>query len=1202
MLDTEMRLLTDPTQIDLERHGVVEAHAGTGKTYTIVQMVLRLLEKGTHIREVLLVTYTDKAAGELKNRIREELEKRIGDCAESSLAAHLSDCLNNMHEALIGTIHSVCLRILRMWPFDTGVQFQIQQCNDDDGLQEAFYHVVRTRWQEAGQAEAQVLALLQQEGVEIKDEHHRTILRLAKELLDDRCAQIDVAAMQGFVSCAAYLHRIQELPQELLAAAALQLRAALEDFAQLVEAVCHVPEMTEKYSVPLREKLRLLRELAQTGNVESLEWTKPAALQGKSILTRATTIYKNNKDVVEPMLAFAGFTAALELTDKAKDLRANPHKAALTALLVDTARQVSRHWQHVKNGQGLISFQDMLRLTHKAVLHNDNLVAQLRKKLRYGIIDEFQDTSVLQWQIFQKIFLEDQRANASRLFLVGDPKQSIYAFQGADVGSYSAARQAVVAARGVLYGLVANFRSLGGVIDAYNAVCGRWENDADWFCHGEIAYPGTGPGGVVARSPDREPAPSDSSLPPVQVIAVWGSAAERQRLLARHISTAIRSLLGTTILVPKGKEWKPLTLRYEDFAIVAETHRAALPFQQQLAADGIPAVKYKMEGVFQSEMCRHLRTLLRAVDPVDASPTARLAALLTPFFEYSPLALDPEAELGPGSAAMGVFRQLDGLAQSRRWGLFFAQLWRCTQVETRLARLAEGERLLCDLRQVADYALECLERRNWTLHELVEHLDALLAGSASLPDEQNLHALASERSAVRVLTMHASKGLEFPVVFVVTTSSQDNARRPMVRQWNTPDGQRHLALDTAEWPLSGGPWEMQYTQERRRKLYVALTRPQAALFVPVHLEEEPPVDADGQWLFAQATVAGGRSPELDLSPRLLKLIAAQALPVFDAQAWRARERVRPGVLRDALEPGWDALPHTELQERLRQLRQRVESLDLPHRKSLQTSYSELSRGLEHERVLGSSEEIDIGAEPEDLLPLLASDLPRGKDTGDALHAVLELGIASPDWTQLDLLDLLRQRLEANRVLDKLDEAGKAAAVAAAEKMVRRGLQVTYDLGPWGQVSLAGLLGTGSGACRAELEFQLDLQPDWMHGFMDVVFRLPDASNSRHPWRYFVLDWKTDSLAKYDILDIRESIKARHYDLQAQVYAYALHRFLLGLLGADYDPLANLGAAVYVYLRAFEYGETVPVWCHAAQPQADADYVAARLAEWKKDKA
>ena len=131
-------------EIDLNRHGVIEAHAGTGKTYTITRLVLRILEqcicedngrsRFIDLRGLLLVTYTEKAAGELKKRIREGLEERIASLpAGDDVREHLENCLNTMHEALIGTIHAVCLRLLRVWPFETGIHFDSSIADDVQG-------------------------------------------------------------------------------------------------------------------------------------------------------------------------------------------------------------------------------------------------------------------------------------------------------------------------------------------------------------------------------------------------------------------------------------------------------------------------------------------------------------------------------------------------------------------------------------------------------------------------------------------------------------------------------------------------------------------------------------------------------------------------------------------------------------------------------------------------------------------------------------------------------------------------------------------------------------------------------------------------------------------------------------------------------------------------------------------------------------
>jgi exodeoxyribonuclease V beta subunit len=594
--------------------------------------------------------------------------------------------------------------------------------------------------------------------------------------------------------------------------------------------------------------------------------------------------------------------------------------------------------------------------------------------------------------------------------------------------------------------------------------------------------------------------------------------------------------------------------------------------------------------------------VLRAIANVGDHHENRLAALLTCFFQRHPIPLNPEVELSPESEFSKLLADLQELAALRRWGQLFAELQQRTHIATTLVRLADGERKLADLRQVSEYCIEQLVSCNWTLAELQEHLGALLAERVHVSKDKNQFTQASANSAVKVLTMHASKGLEFPVVFVIPTSSRTSASTADIRSWIDPhDGKLHLLLETSDFRLEK-PNEFIYQdiQERLRLLYVALTRPQVMLFLPLYLACEPPKDHMGAWSWSEAQLPKS-SAEKELSPRLKDLLATSRLHAFDEAEWQRRERIKPSTPRDSLDPHWSPAADPVLQAELSELSQRLRELGLSKRKSLQTSYTELSHDLESERELGAAEE------PNEPVAFEESALPRGKDTGDALHSVLEECIEAADWKLVPMRARLRASLERNRVLQRIPtEPGRELALDAACKMVQQGMQCSYDMGPWGKFSLAELKANALlGNCRAELEFQLvhhlESAPhlDWLHGFMDVVCRISDPANAKHPWRYHVLDWKTNSLPVYDRAHIEASIVVSHYDLQAKVYAHALHKFLQGLLGESYDPSANLGAAVYVYLRAFEHNDTVEVWWHNSNPSSDAEFVAARIDAWKK---
>ncbi|HSQ43324.1 MAG TPA: PD-(D/E)XK nuclease family protein, partial [Fibrobacteraceae bacterium] len=349
---------------------------------------------------------------------------------------------------------------------------------------------------------------------------------------------------------------------------------------------------------------------------------------------------------------------------------------------------------------------------------------------------------------------------------------------------------------------------------------------------------------------------------------------------------------------------------------------------------------------------------------------------------------------------------------------------------------------------------------------------------------------------------------------------------------------------------------------------------QTLLFLPIHEENgEPP----------------SRNPDRDLSPTLRALLnAPQAEGVTrfqpSATTWIPLSAVPTRICVDHLDarPG---LP--ELEARLQQAEQHatevLSHLELFKRARLQTSYTGLSRHLDSDRNLDHGQEPD----PEPIPDQPSTQIPRGRQAGNALHEILEHALLqkSLDWVGREeppqvFQDFARTRLEENRLPQE--------SLSPILQIVERALDCSYELPGGTSVRLASLPLTDR---RPETEFHLGVEPDWIHGFMDLVFRLDD--------RYYVLDWKSNSLPEFTEERIAQSMKADHYDLQAKLYCHALHRHLQGLLGTRYQPAQQLGFAVYVYLRAFETHSTVPIWTHAADPQADAAYVQTLMRQYRE---
>jgi len=1196
-------------EIDLSQHGVIEAHAGTGKTYTIVKLVLRMLETEdtdvagrvslTHIRQVLLVTFTEKAAGELNKRIREGLETRINELPENSVVrAHLENCLNNLHEAFIGTIHAVCLRLLQTWPFESGIPFVTEIVDDAEGLKATLRESMRTDWQDEATSIPWALAVLKKNGYRFGVHEFDLITQVARELLDAEFVRLDrspvddkslPACKSATVTVAAELDATRDSYNECIG----RLVEALN------EARCSGVMASDRV-VLVDKRIAELQQM-QTGKGYLLKvMMNPRKVGAKGLYT--------NPDIKKiPGIARVD-AAAAELSEHPFVNAYQKDKKLLDilplALISSAAELLAQRWNSSKQKSGYLSYQDMLRLMHAAVAHRPRFAAALRAKLRFAIIDEFQDTSRLQWEVFSALFVTTATRETPRLFIVGDPKQSIYAFQGADVRSYIDARTTLCKNGDNLYRLTGNYRSLASTIRGYNAILASNDTEEDWFLfknrNSGISYRLS----EAVTAPHREN-PPEHRLPiaPVQVLLLDGKKGNQAMLMAQKTGEAIEALIGSTISIPDGLGWKTITLEFEHFAVIVETHKLADSFLAAFRVMRIPAVKYKMEGVFQSAMARALHALLCALIAPSEDPAAKMAALLTVFFNRSPETLDAEKELTPCTAndcsgdSLCIAHALNEwslMAEHRQWALLFRNIQERTGIAKRLIRLSDGERHLADLRQIIDYCIELLYSEKYTLVKLVEHLGSLVNKLSSAGRDQNLHVLETQKSSVKVLTMHAAKGLEFPVVFVVPGSSKKVRKGPAcIRYTENDDGDNgknhsvkvtpYLSIEDLRNTTGGTTPEdiylLQTAQERRRLLYVALTRAQALLFVPMQCEglqgsEKEPV----RW--SSATVYG----DDDLTPRLQKVLDDPAckdiVSLFTEDTLlQVKKTIDPhnGCNKELAPPV--AVPD-------------IASLKLLSRICRQTSYSQLSRHVPGVREVDRSEEADAeggtGAVPKTSL------LPGGRTTGDALHCAIEEILGADNVTEVltnkDICTaIITKYLKRNGIIGNM-QGSDSEIIALARNCVVGALTTAIPLP--GGLKLKDVASLVKSDRVEEMEFLLSVNKQWIHGYMDLVFRIKNPSGEPHPWRYFVLDWKSDSIGAYDDATLTHCITGRHYDLQARLYANALDTYLRGVLGSSYNPDEHLGGAVYLFLREHEAGPQVKasVWMYTASSASDRTFV------------
>ena len=439
---------------------------------------------------------------------------------------------------------------------------------------------------------------------------------------------------------------------------------------------------------------------------------------------------------------------------------------AIEQLQVDTARN--------KRQNGWISYDDMLSLVADAASgeHGAPLRRSLRAKYKIAFVDEFQDTDPVQWRIFKQLFLDGAASPADNLlYLIGDPKQAIYSFRGADVFAYLEARNEMEdlarMGRAALYNLTTNWRSKPELVTVFNRLFG-----------GEPWFPPQDQAGVFqigyqdAASPEERDLPlrsvADSSQRPVLNIvdlSPFGATGRAKAALSRFIAREVRFLIdhGGILLGDRNGESRPLD--YGDVCILVRGKLDAALVESRLTAQGIPCSFYRKPGLFLSAEALYLCLVCHAVhDPDNLS--AMKKALLTPFFDYRTRDLARYETLPMSHPVKQLFLQWQALADRRRWGRLFQSFLEDSGLLFRQSNSRLWDRSHTNYRQIFEHLEAVAYSNNLDFRGLCALLDRYRKQTAGVGEEADIHQIETDARKVQIMTMHVSKGLQFPVVFI----------------------------------------------------------------------------------------------------------------------------------------------------------------------------------------------------------------------------------------------------------------------------------------------------------------------------------------------------------------------------------------------------------------------------------------------------
>ncbi|SIT65750.1 DNA helicase/exodeoxyribonuclease V, beta subunit [Ectothiorhodosinus mongolicus] len=1189
---------------------LIEASAGTGKTFTIASLYVRLIlghgelpQAGrTYLpEEILVVTFTEAATEELRDRIRARLVEAAqcfaagahdSDGFDQSLldiraeyaadlwpacAQRLQWAADSMDLAAISTIHSWCYRMLRQHAFGSNSLFQ-QTLEEDTSL--LMRSLVRDYWRIHGFALDQTLAQEWVSHWKDPDALEKALKGLLKhaDLLDEEEQEPSAMLQSVRAQRLAVLAAIKAPWQQW----ALDLHRAIDDAAQrgLTNGARLRSGSYPVWMAELKAWAHDPEQILPNIKADSSFW-RTLTLDGIG------TAWKKNATQEHPLLTHPALQGVVHLQEALDEIEREQQQLN-QRLLQHAARWVLTRFEEVKRQRGLLGFDDFLKRLRQALYEKrgQTLAQRIRQQFPIALVDEFQDTDPQQYAIFAAIYGDSNSPSGmgedgqssmleTALLLIGDPKQAIYGFRGADIHTYLQARRDCA---GQIYTLDRNYRSSEEMVKTVN----------DLFTHadeqqtlGAFLFGGRGTSPipfqrVEAQGQARQwmvkgaasPALSFWALPPKEGKTSGWSKEAYQDQIADVCATHIVELLNLGQQGQAGflgEAFAPVMPG--DIAVLVNNRDEAHAMRRALRRRGVRSVYLSdRESVYATQAARDMQLWLTAcADPFNVSAVSSALATSTLKLSWSELdAVHQEAQVG--EQRLLQFQGYQMLWQRQGVLPLLRHFIQDFALPARL--LAEkdggGERLLTDVLHLAELLQEAsaLLEGEWALlRHLAEEIAAAQEPGRSGAWQMRLE---SDEHLLKVVTVHKSKGLQYPLVFLPFAAGvrKVNEKRP---PWSYHDhnGQTQLSFSWNE--ELAQRVERERLAEDLRKLYVALTRAEFATWVGMAPLKETATSALNYLLgcSADASLQGERVQTLCTESTSMSL-----LPVtVDEQSFSYQQQTQtlgePRLSRPVLRQDW-----------------RI------------TSYSALSVHAPKTAVDEDSPRADrLWEELTENIP----DTPQQKPAPGSIHAFHRGAMAG---------NMLHELLEwmAHEGFASLAREPERLRDTVARRCQRRGWSQWIDplqdwlmrllRAPW---PLHGL--TGCGPCLAELGQTLPELEFWVGTTrvdVDALDRLvrehtlnglarprlkPQALNGRlkgfidlvfeHQGRYYIADYKSNYLGpdhrSYDHESMGRAMAKSRYDLQFVLYLLALHRLLKQRL-PDYDYAKHMGGAVYVFLR------------------------------------
>ena len=1146
---------------------LIEASAGTGKTYAISNLYLRYVLAGFTVDKILVVTFTNAATEELRGRIRKrlyeaqrclegraktedeflvQLEQSFQDGSEHDLVAaiaRLRFAVRSMETAAIFTINGFCQRALSDHAFNSGQAFQLDLIRDDDALwRDALKDWWRRSVYELNQEQLALFmsvfpsleAFLKSQAI-LRNSRDKKVLPATTLRLDELYRQINASQEPLKIIAAQWSAQGLALKELLLSSAALGRNAKSGYREQELVPALEILDafFADVTNQPVPKEFTILT----IAHIEA--GTKPTQ-QGK-----------------DPALDDPFFHACQAVQHQLDELRKQFYIVALQQASEEARAAIEQQKERTRT----LSFQDQLTRLHDALYgaSGEALASVLRAEFPVAMIDEFQDTDALQYRIFRRMYppantTESHQGEAvlGALTMIGDPKQAIYSFRGGDIFAYEMARNDVGDS---LYTLDTNWRSVPPLIEAVNTL---FAQRSSAFVYDKVieflpVHPAPKAHDLLIEESQESHAltfwhfGNDESGKPmskstIEMLICEAVADETARLLIAGEQAKAR--IGDEGVKPG------------DIAILVRRGVEGRMVRDALQRRGVNAVTVGRDSVFKSEEAQGLLLLLKAVVHYRDRSVLRAALssqLLALNYEQMATLLNQQEAWQEWLAQMKAF---NGQWLQRGFMAMFSALLQGLDIGGKLAQQPDPERRLTNLMHLAEL-LQQSSRTHAGLESLLSWYQEQLEESE---DEESEMRLESDEALVKIVTIHASKGLEYPIVFVPFLWACKPKGKSQFDQYgfsfHDAQGQSCLALNSDAMDANLARAEKERLAEDVRLAYVALTRARTKLYLV--------------WGAAAATACG----------------AASAL------AWLLHSAQTP----DDLDQGnpFVTLSNDGISEKLNSLAiassGAIEVKPLPEPQWLKfegnrdTQQALVVREFHakvatHWRINSFSSLTSDVHQPPMQHRLRSSDdaimnFPAGSQVGLFLHMILEhldfQGDITAQVSELNELHAKRFGLIAKdqetTVVQWLHNIlhtplnGHGLTLSSLSKKQRRNeLEFDFAIDHVQVQALNHCLEKWAGHPLAALSVE-DFR-GMITGVIDLVFV--------HDGRFYIADYKSNllgyALQDYEPALLRRAIFDRRYDLQYLLYVLALHRYLQQRV-KDYDYDQHMGGAYYLFLR------------------------------------